>query len=133
MHAVPAMCANFDVPMLNKGAHGARVFEPALLKVADGDTVTFLPTDKSHNVETIKGMIPDGAEPVKGKASQETVITFTVPGAYGLKCAPHFAMGMIALVIVGEAPANLDAVKAVKTPKPAQARFDAMYAQLAAQ
>ncbi len=131
--AAPAMAANFDVQMLNKGADGAMVFEPALIKVAVGDTVTFIPTDKSHNVETIKGMLPEGAEPTKGKASQETVITFTVPGAYGLKCAPHFTMGMVALVVVGDAPANLDAVKAVKTPKPAQVRFDAMYAQLDAQ
>ena len=131
--AAPAMAANFEVHMLNKGADGAMVFEPALTKVAVGDTVTFIPTDKSHNVETIKGMLPEGAEPFKGKASEETVITFTVPGAYGLKCAPHYTMGMVALVIVGDAPANLDAVKAVKNPKPAQARFDAAFAQLAAQ
>jgi pseudoazurin len=131
--AAPAMAANFEVQMLNKGADGAMVFEPALTKVAVGDTVTFIPTDKGHNVETIKGMLPEGAEPTKGKANVETVITFTVPGAYGLKCAPHFAMGMVALVVVGDAPANLDAVKAVKMPKPAQARFDAMYTQLAAQ
>ncbi|WP_421761710.1 pseudoazurin [Devosia sp.] len=131
--AAPAMAANFEVQMLNKGADGAMVFEPALTKVAVGDTVTFIPTDKSHNVETIKGMLPDGAEPTKGKASEETVITFTVPGAYGFKCAPHYTMGMVALVIVGDAPANLDAVKAVKNPKPAQARFDAAFALLAAQ
>jgi len=31
------------------------VFEPALLKNAPGDTVTFVPTDKSHNAESIKG------------------------------------------------------------------------------
>ncbi len=131
--AAPALAANFEVHMLNKGADGAMVFEPALTKVAVGDTVTFIPTDKSHNVETIKGMLPDGAEPFKGKASEETVITFTVPGAYGLKCAPHYTMGMVALVIVGDAPANLDAVKAVKNPKPAQVRLDAAFAQLAAQ
>lgn len=131
--AGPAMAANFDVHMLNKGEAGAMVFEPALTKVAVGDTVTFIPTDKGHNVETIKGMLPEGAEPIKGKASQETVVTFTVPGAYGLKCAPHFAMGMIALVVVGDAPANLDAVKAVKSPKPAQARFEEIFEKLAAQ
>ena len=131
--AAPAMAANFEVQMLNKGADGAMVFEPALTKVAVGDTVTFIPTDKSHNVETIKGMLPDGAEPFKGKASEETVITFTVPGAYGLKCGPHYTMGLVALVIVGDAPATLDAVKAVKNPKPAQARLDAAFAQLTAQ
>ena len=132
MTAAPAMAANFDVQLLNKGAAGAMVFEPSLVKVAVGDTVTFKPTDKGHNVESIKGMIPDGAEEIKGKTSTELVVTFTVPGAYGLKCMPHYAMGMVALVVVGDVPpANLEAVKAVKHPKPAQARFDADFAELA--
>ena len=128
---IPAMAANFDVQLLNKGAAGAMVFEPSLVKVAVGDTVTFKPTDKGHNVESIKGMIPEGAEEIKGKAGVELVVTFTVPGAYGLKCMPHYAMGMVGLVVVGDAPANLVAVKAVKNPKPAQARLDADFAELA--
>jgi len=131
MTTIPAMAANFDVQLLNKGAAGAMVFEPSLVKVAVGDTVTFKPTDKGHNVESIKGMSPEGAEEIKGKTGVELVVTFTVPGAYGLKCMPHYAMGMVGLVVVGDAPANLDAAKAVKNPKPAQARFDADFAQLA--
>jgi len=130
--AAPAMAANFDVHMLNKGADGSTmVFEPTLTKVAAGDTVTFIPTDKGHNVETIKGMLPEGAEPIKGKTGEQIVVTFTVPGLYGVKCMPHYAMGMVALIEVGDDPANLDAVKAVKNPKPAQARFDAAFAKLA--
>ena len=129
--SIPVMAANFDVQLLNKGVAGAMVFEPSLVKVAVGDTVTFKPTDKGHNVESIKGMIPEGAEEIKGKTGVELVVTFTVPGAYGLKCMPHYAMGMVGLVVVGDAPSNLDAVKAVKNPKPAQARFDADFAELA--
>lgn len=126
----PALAANFDVQMLNKGADGAMVFEPALIKVAPGDTVTFLPTDKGHNAETIAKMLPDGAEAFKGKMGQSITVTFTQPGAYGIKCAPHLAMGMVALVVVGDAPANLEAAKAVKLPKAAQDRMNALYAQL---
>lgn len=126
----PALAANFDVQMLNKGADGAMVFEPALIKVAPGDTVTFLPTDKGHNAETIAKMLPDGAEMFKGKMGETITVTFTQPGAYGIKCAPHLAMGMVALVVVGDAPANLEAVKAVKLPKTAQERMNALYAQL---
>lgn len=126
----PALAANFDVQMLNKGADGAMVFEPALIKVAPGDTVTFLPTDKGHNAETIAKMLPDGAEAFKGKMGQSIIVTFTQPGAYGIKCAPHLAMGMVALVVVGDAPANLEAAKAVKLPKAAQDRMNALYAQL---
>lgn len=131
--AAPAMAANFEVRMLNKGEAGAMVFEPALVTVAVGDTVTFVPTDKGHNAETIKGMLPEGAEPFKGKVGQEIVVTFDVAGAYGIKCALHFAMGQVALVVVGEAPANLEAIKAVTLPKKAQERLDAIYAELAAQ
>ena len=29
-------------------------------------------------------------------------VTFTVPGVYGVKCKPHYGMGMVALVVVGE-------------------------------
>lgn len=126
----PALAANFEVHMLNKGADGAMVFEPALTKVAVGDTVTFLPTDKGHNAETIKDMLPDGAEPFKGAMGKEVVVTFTIPGAYGIKCAPHLGMGMVALVVVGDDPANLEAVKAVKVPKTAQERFEPLYDQL---
>jgi pseudoazurin len=126
--ATPAWAANFDVQMLNKGEAGAMVFEPALTTIAVGDTVTFLPTDKGHNAETIKDMLPEGAEPFKGVMGKEVVVTFTVPGAYGIKCAPHYAMGMVGLVVVGDAPANLDAVKAVKNPKKAQERLDAEFA-----
>ena len=61
MLAMPAMAANFEVHMLNKGEAGAMVFEPALTKVAVGDTVTFVPTDKSHDAESIKGLIPADA------------------------------------------------------------------------
>lgn len=131
MVAAPAMAANFGVQMLNKGESGTMVFEPALIQVQPGDTVTFLPTDKGHNAETIKDMLPEGAEAFKGTMGKEIVVTFTEAGAYGVKCAPHLGMGMVALVVVGEDPANLETIKAVKVPKKAQERFDAIYAELA--
>jgi pseudoazurin len=100
------------------------VFEPALVQIAPGDTVTFIPTDKSHNAETIKDLIPEGAEPFKGKVNEQIVVAFDVAGAYAIKCLPHFAMGMVMAVVVGDAPANLDAIKAAKMPKPARTRLD---------
>ncbi|AOF90232.1 pseudoazurin [Sinorhizobium sp. RAC02] len=122
--ALPAAAADFEVHMLNKGAEGAMVFEPAFVKVAPGDTVTFIPTDKGHNVETIKGMIPDGAEAFKSKMNENYKVTFDKPGAYGVKCTPHVGMGMVGVVVVGDAPANLDAVKTGKLPKKARERMD---------
>jgi pseudoazurin len=120
-----AMAADFEVQMLNKGKDGAMVFEPSSLKIAKGDTVTFVPTDKSHNAETIDGLIPDGATAFKGKMNESVKITFDVEGAYAVKCAPHVGMGMIGLVVVGDAPKNLDAIKAAKLPKKARERLDA--------
>lgn len=126
----PALAANHDVQMLNKGAEGAMVFEPAQVQVQPGDTVTFIPTDKGHNAETIKEILPDGAEAFKGKINEEIVVTFTEPGTYGVKCLPHIGMGMVALVVVGDAPPNLDEAKDAKLPKKARERLDAAIAEL---
>ena len=126
--ALPAAAADFEVHMLNKGAEGAMVFEPAFVKVAPGDTITFIPTDKGHNVETIKGMIPEGAEAFKSKINENFKVTFDKAGAYGVKCTPHVGMGMVGVIVVGDAPANLDAVKTGKLPKKARERMDAAIA-----
>lgn len=124
-----AAAADFEVTMLNKGADGPMVFEPAGLKIAPGDTVTFTPTDKGHNAELIKGMFPEGAKEFKGKMNEQIKVTFDVPGVYGVKCAPHVGMGMVAAIVVGDAPAaNLDAFNAVKLPKKARDRMDAAVA-----
>jgi pseudoazurin len=119
-----ATAADFEIHMLNKGKDGTMVFEPASVKIAKGDTVTFVPVDKSHNAETIKGLIPDGATPFKGKMNESIKVTFDVPGAYAIKCAPHVGMGMISLVVVGDAPANIEAIKSAKLPKKARERLD---------
>lgn len=137
--AVPAVlapsqvfAAEHEVHMLNKGETGTMVFEPALIRIAAGDTVKFVPTNPSHNAETIKGMAPEGSEPFKGAINKEVDVTFTVPGVYGVKCLPHFAMGMVALVVVGDPASNLEEAKAAKTTPKAKERFDALFAELAA-
>ena len=125
-----AHAADFEVHMLNKGKEGMMVFEPTAIKVAKGDTVTFVPSDKSHNAETVKDAIPTGAEPFKGKMNETIKITFSAPGAYVVKCAPHFGMGMAAVVVVDDNPANLADVKSAKLPKKARERIDAGLASI---
>jgi pseudoazurin len=108
--ATPTMAADYEVKMLNKGTDSqTMVFEPAFLKVQPGDTVRFIPTDKGHDAESIPGMLPEGAQPFKGKISQEISVTFQTPGVYGYRCTPHFGMGMVGLIEVGDKPANLAA------------------------
>lgn len=127
-----ACAADHEVKMLNKGAKGDMVFEPDLIIAAPGDTVTFVPTNAGHLAETIKGMEPDGAEPFKGKAGKPVTFTVAKEGVYGIKCQPHYSMGMVALVVAGK-PVNLDAAKAVKQTSPkAKARLDELFAQVPA-
>ena len=130
--ASPAAAADHVVKMLNKGKAGMMVFEPALLKVAPGDTVTFVPTDKSHNTESIAGMLPAGAAPFKGKMNQPLKVTFSKPGLYGYKCLPHYGMGMVGVVIVGKPAANLAAAQKVSHPGKAKLVFAGLLNRAAA-
>ena len=110
-----AQAADHQVQMLNKGDKGAMVFQPDFIAAAPGDTVTFLPTDKSHDAESVKGMLPEGATPFKGKVNEQITVTFDQEGVYGIKCTPHYGMGMVALIVVGNA-INLEEAKTVKHP-----------------
>lgn len=126
-----ANAAEFEIKMLNKGTKGAMVFEPDFIKAAQGDTIKFVVVDKGHDVQSIKGMIPDGVEMFKGEMGKEFSLTVTSDGIYGVKCAPHYGMGMVALIAVGT-PANLEASQAVKHPGKAKKTFAELFVQLAA-
>lgn len=102
--AMPAFAETHDVKMYNRSENGAMIYEPSYLRIAPGDTVRFIPTQPSHNAATIDGMIPEGAEPFKSKINEDFSVTLTAPGVYGIKCSPHFAMGMVMLITVGDAP-----------------------------
>ena len=128
--AAPGLAAEHEVHMMNKGAAGTMVFEPAFVRAEPGDTIRFIPTDKSHNVEAIKEILPEGAAPFKSKVNAEYILTVTAPGLYGVKCSPHVAMGMVALIQVGDAPANRDQAITAKLPKKARERMDAALAQV---
>lgn len=126
----PALAADYQVLMLNKDSTGRTMqFEPAYLHIAPGDTVTFVPADKGHNAETILDLIPADADTWKGKTNQELTVTFTAEGYYAYKCMPHFAMGMVGLIRVGDDPANLQDIVSAKLPPRAVARMAELLAQ----
>lgn len=128
---LPAAAKDIVVHMKNQGADGAMVFEPSFVKAAPGDTIRFKPTDPSHNAETMANMLPAGATPVKGVMNKEMVLTVAKPGLYGIKCMPHYSMGMVALVQVGKvSAAELTAAKAVKLPPFAAKRMTAALAKV---
>jgi pseudoazurin len=126
-----AGAAEHEIKMLNKGEKGAMVFEPSFVRAAPGDTVKFIVGDKGHNAEIIKGMLPEGAEPFKGKVNEEITVTLEKQGVYGVKCAPHYGMGMVALFLVGDS-ANAEAAEAVKHPGKAKAVFAELFGQVTA-
>ncbi len=103
--------ANFEFKMLNQGQDGVMVFEPPLLKINAGDTVTFKATDAAHNSASIPGMIPNGASSWNGELSRDISVTFDVPGIYGYQCTPHAMMAMVGVIQVDNNTENLDAVK----------------------
>ena len=127
-----AAAAEIEVKMLNKGADGGMmVFEPSLVRIAPGDTVKFIASDKGHNAETIKGMLPDGAAAFTGKNGEDVGVTFDTAGVYGVKCLPHYAMGMVAMIVVG-APTNIDQAKAVPQVGKAKQVFATLFEKLEA-
>tara|TARA_B100000035_G_C20954218_1_gene533369 strand:- start:156 stop:587 length:432 start_codon:yes stop_codon:yes gene_type:complete len=99
---LPALADDMTIEMLNKRDDGAKmVYSEDIAYIDVGDTITWVPTSKGHNVEFIAA--PDGWDiPKKSKNNKEVAITFDVPGVYVYQCTPHKAMGMIALVVVGE-------------------------------
>lgn len=127
-----AVAAEHIVEMRNKGAKGAMVFEPDFVKIAPGDSVKFVLVDKPHNAESIDGMIPEGATGFKGEMNEEIVVTPDQPGLYAYKCTPHFGMGMVGVIQVGDDPVNLEAVKAAaaKLRGRTKKNFEAIFASL---
>ena len=105
--------ANYDVKMLNQNASGVMVFEPAVLRINVGDTVTFKSIDAAHNSASIPGMIPAGAMPWNSELSKDLTVSFDIAGIYGYQCTPHSMMAMVGVIEVGNDQSNLNQVKSI--------------------
>lgn len=101
-----ALAEVHEVRMLNRNDNGPMPFEPDYLVIRPGDTVKFIATDPGHNAATIAGMIPEGGEKFIGKINEEIEVTLEAEGIWGIKCSPHFTMGMVMLIQVGDRPAS---------------------------
>jgi len=119
-----AFAETIEVQMLNRGSDGDRmVFEPSFVDAQPGDTIKFIATDKGHNAETVADMIPEGAEGFKGKINEEIEITLDKEGLYGVICKPHYAMGMVMTIAVGDVNAPGDFLEG-RVPRKAKERFE---------
>ena len=122
--------AEIEVKMLNKGSDGQKmVFEPGLIIAEVGDTVTFLPTEKGHMAASMKGMMADGGK-FKGKTNKAVSYVVTEQGLYGVKCTPHMANGMVAVIAVGSTFDKEAFLNSGKVSKKAKKRLEELLNQL---
>ncbi len=105
-------------------------FTPPILQIQPGDTVKFQVIDKGHNSASKRGMLPEGVEPWNGKIDEEIEIAFLVEGTYGYVCLPHYSMGMVGLVLVGDYRSNLETARKVKQRGKAKKIFRDLFAQV---
>ena len=109
-----SMAADETIEMLNKLGKESMVYSKKVVRVDIGDTVYWKSTNPGHNVEFIKGGVPEGVEKFKTKFSKDAQYTFKVPGIYAYWCTPHKSMGMIGFIVVGNDKSNLEAIKKIK-------------------
>ena len=123
-----------EIRMLNKSKIDPKmkmVFEPSFVLAVSGDCIKFIPTSKGHNAEIIKGMIPKDAEKFKSKINKELTVKLDIKGLYGIKCKPHYQMGMIALIQVGQVSESvIKKASKVKHRGKAKDRFKGLFDKL---
>ena len=131
--ATSAFAESATVEMWNKDPEDKKrkmVFSQEIVVVEPGESVTWLATDKGHNVEFIAG--PEGWEaPKKSKVSKDVTLTFDTPGVYLYQCTPHKSMGMIAIVVVGDLTQEaVDAIRDAKVTGKSKKKFKELLANL---
>ena len=109
-----SFAADEIIEMLNKQGKESMVYSKKVVRINSGDTITWKATTKGHNVEFIKGGVPEGVEKFKSKFNKDAVYKFTVPGIYAYWCTPHKNMGMIGFVVVDSDTSNLEQIKKIR-------------------
>jgi pseudoazurin len=126
-----ASADEIEVKMLNTDGKGKfMIFQPEFIKAKIGDTVKFVPTAKGHNAEMIPEIWPEGAGEFVGEMNTEAVIKIEKPGIYGIKCKPHYPMGMMAFIVAGDELPNKGQLETYKPAGTAEKRFNALKDQV---
>ena len=68
----PARSADQNIDMLNKSGREINVYSKKIVNVEVGDTVFWKSVNPGHNVEFIKGGVPEGVEKFKTTYSKDT-------------------------------------------------------------
>ena len=105
--AAAAFAETIEIQMLNvNGAGDKMVFSQELIRAELGDVIKFVPTDKSHNAQSVKNALPDGQKKFKGKMNKAIEYLVTEAGLTAVVCQPHQTLGMVALIVVGNDVSN---------------------------
>jgi pseudoazurin len=115
--AISSFADTIEVQMLNQNEAGDRmVFSPEIIRAEVGDVIRFIPTDNSHNAQSVRDALPDGQEAFSGRMNQEVEYTVTENGLTAVICLPHQVMGMVALVVVGNDFSNAEQILDARIP-----------------
>jgi pseudoazurin len=131
--ATSAFAEDVTLEMWNKDPDDKKrkmVFSQEIVTIDVGESVTWLATDKGHNVQMIDG--PDGYDlPKKSKISKDVTLTFDTPGVYVYVCTPHATMGMMGIVVVGEVTDEaLAAIEDAKVRGKSKKKLEELVAQM---
>ena len=121
LFSAPAVATDMSIDMQKKS------YSVEVAKVDVGDTITWLPKSKGHNVEIVAS--PNDLK-FKSKNNKGTSLTFDTPGIYYYWCTPHKSMGMIGLVVVGGDTSNTDDVANAKAVGKSKKKLQALLASL---
>lgn len=106
-----------EVEMLNRNEAGDRmVFSQELIRAEVGDTIRFIPTDNSHNAQSVRDALPEGQEAFRGRLNEAVDYVVTEAGLTAVVCLPHQSMGMVALVVVGDDVSNAEQILDARIP-----------------
>ena len=108
---------------------GGQFFHPDFIRILPGDKVRFRQIAAGGLVQSIRGMLPQGASQFAASVDRDLEIQFEHDGVYGVQYANAYQAGGVVLVVVGK-PVNELAAKAVQNPPLAQARFDKLFSIL---
>ena len=109
-----SFAADQTIEMLNKLGKEHMIYSKKIVNIEVGDSVFWKASTAGHNVEFIRGGVPEGVEKFKSKINKDVQYKFEIPGIYAYWCTPHKGMGMIGFVIVGNDKSNLESIKKIK-------------------
>ena len=123
-----ATAESMTIEMLNKKGKEKMLYSENIARIGVGDTITWVPTSKGHNVQFVS--VPDGVEKIKSKMNAEVSFTFEQEGVYLYLCTPHATMGMIGVVVVGDSDVNLAEAKKYKFRGKSKKKFKKIVKEL---